>query len=171
MGKAIIIKGADFSANAVEQIGVAIPQVKSLDYVLYLDYQSNSNINQLGYNSPNPLAPKLHILVADVTDFVGEEVLITSQHSVVSGANYACFTDNLGDLTFGDIQTLGSSSQSAGTNHAITIIESFNVSTVNETRASIVKTVPSGAKYLIVTGIIDTNLPESEFKVIPNELA
>ena len=169
MGKALVIKGADFSVNSVEQLGIAIPKKRTGFYVFFLDYNGSTNIQQAPSNSATGAVMKL--LVADVEDFVGEDIKITAATPIVASAYYACFTASLGDLQFDDISTLGSSGTNSSILHAITSIESFNVSTVANETETVTKTVPSGAKYLIVTGNYSEDLTDAAFKVIPADLA
>lgn len=167
MGKAIIIKGADFSANAVERIptGDVLETKKSQRYVLFLDYQDICAIrqNQSGAGG-NP--QNYGIIVGDVQNFVGRTIRITSATPVVSGAYYACFTNSLGDLTFDEIPNLGVAPGTLQVRHNITPIgNTFNISDVTDVTQSVNKTVPSGAKYLIVTGSFNGDLTESNFKI------
>lgn len=169
MGKALVIKGADFSVNAVEQLGIAIPTKKTGFYVFFLDYSGASNIQQAPSNSATGAVMKL--LVADVEGFVGEDIKITAANPIVADAYYACFTASLGDLQFENIPTLGASGTNSSILHAITPIESFNVSTVANETKTITKTVPSGAKYLVVSGNYSEDLTDAAFKVILADLA
>ena len=167
MGKAIIIKGADFSANAVERIptGDVLETKKSQRYVLFLDYQNICAIRQnTSGASGNP--QNYGIIVGDVQNYVGRQVRITSATPIISEAYYACFTNSLGDLTFDEIPNLGMAPSTSQIRHTITPIgNTFNISDVSDITQSVTKTVPSGAKYLIVTGSFNGNLTESNFKI------
>lgn len=165
MGKALIINGADFSLNAVEQIITgAIQQKKSQRFVVFLDYQNVCTIRQ--NISTSSAGGDYEILVADVQNFVGQQVRITSATPVISGAYYACFTNSLGDLNFNDIPNLGAAPGTSSILHNITPIgNTFNISATDGVTQSVLKTVPTNAKYLIVTGGFTGDLTEANFKV------
>lgn len=165
MGKALIINGADFSLNAVEQINTdTIQQKKSQRGVMFLDYQEVNAIRQVASNSPT--RSSYEVLVADVQNFVGQQVRITTANPIVSDAYYACFASDLGDLAFNDIPNLAVSSTTQTILHNITKIgDSFNISTIDGVTSAVTKTVPANAKYLVVTGAFTGDLTESNFKV------
>lgn len=163
MGKVLIIKNADFSQNAIEQVALSnVPFNISFWSVNFLDYQSNKNINQLPYDSI--AGQSMRLVVADVSAHVGESISITSENPIVSNAYYACFTASLGDLTYQGIPSLGGASSQ--TPHAIVPIGStFNISSTAQQKKTITKTVPNGAKYLVFTADFGGNLTLADIKV------
>lgn len=162
MAKVLVIKDADFSTNAIELIPFAdvLPTKKSQLGVLFLDYQGSAKIRQ---GTPDQQASTtMKILVADVSAYIGRTVQITSAHNVIAGAYYACFTATLGDLSFSNIPSLAG--VTGGLDHPFSVIESFNVSSTDLQSATITKTIPSGAVYLVVTGNFAGDLTEANFK-------
>lgn len=160
MAKALIIKDADFSTNAIELRPFAdvLPTKKSQFGVFYLDYNGTVKIRQTN----DPAAATMKILVADVSAYIGRTVRITSANNVIAGAYYACFTMTLGDLSFSDIPNLAGGS--GNVDHPFSVIESFNVSSTDLQSATITKTIPNGAVYLVVTGNFAGDLTETNFK-------
>lgn len=167
MGKNLVIKNADFSANAVEVITPTpvdpITTKLSGNFVFFMDYNNAKQIQQKTPSSSTVANTKL--LVADVQEFVGRTVRITSANYVVSGAYYDCFASDLGTLSFNNIPNLTSANPEVKTN--ITVIESFNVTTTTTGAVSTVtKVIPTGAKYLCVTARFDEGLTQEQLKVI-----
>lgn len=172
------MKNADFSANAVEVITpptpgptppgptpgtVTLTGKLSGTYVFYLAYQGATNIQQQPTNQP--IVANTKLIVYDVEQYVGKVVEITSANYVLSDALYDCFSSNLGNLTYDDIESL--STHSPQVKHSITAIESFNVTTTTTGEVTTIrKTIPSGAKYLCVTARFDEGLTEQQLRAV-----
>ena len=162
MGKVITIQGADFSANSLGAVNTSsnIPVKKTQTGVQYMDYQGLSAIRQLYSGSSSVNTVKM--MVADVSDYVGSTISITSANAIVNGAYYACFASSLGGLNFSEIPSLSPVSANNGVNTEITKIgDSFNISDNDKTEKTITKVVPQGARYLLFTLKFGGDLNES----------
>lgn len=177
MGTLLVIKNADFSTNAVEVVTpptppgptpapVVLSGKLSGTYVFYLAYQGATNIQEQNPNGPSAaILANTKLIVYDVQQYVGKTVRITSANYVLSGALYDCFASSLGNLTINDIENL--SGKNPEVFHAITAIESFNVSTTTTGAVTTIeKTIPTGAKYLCVTARFDEGLTEQQLKAV-----
>lgn len=174
MGNLLVIKNADFSANAVEvvtpptppgpaPIPVVLTGKLSGTYVFYLSYQGDTQIQQ--QPSDVQIVANTKLIVYNVEQYVGKVVEITSANYIISGAMYDCFSSNLGNLTYDGIENL--STHNPALKHSITAIESFNVSTATTGEVTTIrKTIPSGAKYLCVTARFDEGLTEQQLKAV-----
>ena len=174
MGTLLVIKNADFSANAVEVVTpptppgptpalVVLTGKLSGAFVFYLAYQGATQIQQK--IPSNTIVANTKLIVYDVEQYVGKVVEITSANYVINGASYDCFSSNLGDLTYDGIENL--SSHNPALKHSITAIESFNVTTTTTGKVSTIrKTIPSGTKYLCVTARFDEGLTEQQLKAV-----
>lgn len=174
MGTLLVIKNADFSANAVEVVTpptppgptpatVVLTGKLSGTFVFYLAYQGATQIQQKESNSQ--IVANTKLIVYDVEQYVGKVVEITSANYVISGGQYDCFSSNLGNLTYDGIENL--SSHTPGLKHSITAIESFNVTTTTTGEVTTIrKTIPSGAKYLCVTARFNEGLTEQQLKAV-----
>lgn len=173
MGTLLVIKNADFSANAVEVVTPPTPPTPPVPvelsgklsgtHVFYLAYQGATQIQQQFPN--NTLVSNTKLIVYNVEQYVGKLVEITSANYVISGAQYDCFSSDLGDLTYDGIENL--SSHQPELYHPISAIESFNVTTTTMGEVSTIrKTIPSGTKYLCVTARFDEGLTEQQLKAV-----
>ena len=172
MGKRLIFNDVDFSANAVEIITPPTPPPTSVvlsgklsgTYVFYLAYQGATNIQEQRPNtSGTTVAANTKLIVYDVQQYVGKTVEITSANYILSGAVYNCFASSLGNLTINDIENL--SGKNPAVVHAITAVESFNVSTTTSGAVTTIqKVIPTDAKYLCVTARFDEGLTEQQLK-------
>lgn len=169
MGKRLIFNDVDFSANAVEVIVPPTPSIilsgkLSGTYVFYLAYQGATNIQEQDPNGPSAaILTNTKLIVYDVQQYVGKTVEITSANYVLNGAEYDCFASSLGNLTINDIENL--SGKTPFVAHAITAVESFNVSTTTTGAVTTIqKVIPTGAKYLCVTARFDEGLTEQQLK-------
>jgi len=155
MGKVLLIKGANFSQNAIEQIPLTdfIPtRLTNSFYVYYMDYSGTSAIRQL--KTTSSAGASLKLFVADVTNYVGRTINITAATASLEGAHYCCFASDLGGFAFDQIPSIKPmpSSQSGGMiNTPVTTISIFDASTTDGIKTTITKTIPSGAKYLLMT--------------------
>lgn len=165
MGKNLIIKGADFSANAVDVIEPPTTELvtKTSGFGLFfLKYTDGTRIQQ--ETSANQVAHNTKIVVADVSEYAGRTVRITSANYVIAGADYDCFCASLGDISFNDIPNMSYSRNTV--KHAISAIETFNVTTTTTGEvATVSKVVPQGANYLVVTARFDEGLTDQELSV------
>ena len=154
MGKVLLIKDANFSQNAIEQIPLAdfIPtRLTNGFYVYYMDNSGTSAIRQLKESST--AGASLKLFVADVTNYVGRTIKITAATPYLEGAHYGCFASDLGGFAFDQIPSLEPTPSSHSKNMIstpITTISSFDVSTTTGIKKTITKTIPSGAKYLLM---------------------
>lgn len=165
MGKVLIINGADFSANAIGQIEPSynVPVKKTQFGVFFMDYNGECEIKQL--KSSSTAAPYSKLLVANVSNYIGKTIKVTSATPIVEGAYYCAFTSDLGTFDFDDIPSLSSLSSSKDT--AVTSVgELFNVSSNDKVKATVNKVIPLGAKYLLVTIRTDGGMAESEAGVV-----
>lgn len=162
MGKKLIIKNADFSENCIGQDDSLVFK-KSGWGACYLNFSTTVNSIQ---RNRIAAAQTFKLFVYDVSEHVGEDISITTCHAVVSGASYCAFSADLGPLTFNDIPNLNGSQapSDSGYNVQIGTIENFNVSSSSKVKKTIVKTIPTGARYLCLTFMSDGDLAESGVK-------
>ena len=140
-----------------------IQLVKSQLGVFYMDYNGTSAIRQLQTTSASVNSYKL--VCVNVDGFVGRTIRITSANPrSVDGAKYACFTASISPFTFSEISSLGPVSGSMQTT-SITPIESFNISSQDNVKASVTKTIPANSKYLLFTASFVGNLSENDISV------
>lgn len=113
-----------------------------MDYKEYF-YLTGNNTFQ-GYQSK--------VIALDVSDLVGETLSITATQSVVDEAYYSFFVNALpsGMSSIEDVNGLTYSADTKYNFDESSLVESFNVSTTNQTVNTITKVVPTGAKYLFV---------------------
>lgn len=113
-----------------------------MDYKTYFYLTGNSTFQ--GYQSK--------VIALDVSDLVGETLSITATQSVVDEAYYSFFTNALpsGISSIEEINELAYSADIKYNFDESSLVESFNVSTINQTVNTITKVVPTGAKYLFV---------------------
>ena len=166
MGKVVLLDGVDFSQNSVGTIMFGDFILKASGYgAFYLSYQGRDAIT-ISKSSQEILNQKLFAYKIN-PDLIGKEVNITSANYVIDGAYYCAFVSDLGYLTFSEIPNLSGSSLPSGqpVYHELNSIENFNVSSVEHTKKTITKTIPAGAKYLLVTADFNGNLSENDVKV------
>ena len=163
MGKRLIIKDADFSENCIGQ-EESLAMKKSGWGVSYLNYTSTVNSIQRNRIQASQTSK---LFVYDVTGYVGRQVRITACHAVVSGASYCAFSADLGTFTFNDIPNLDGSQAPTDNplNNQIGTVENFNVSVTTKVKNTITKTIPTGAKYLLLSYKSDGDLAENGVKV------
>ena len=163
MGKVLVLRGTDFSENAVDKVVIDnfIPTALSYQCAYYMDYQNVSAIRQTTETSAAGL--KVRLFVADVSNYVGRQIDITAANDVVTGAYYGCFASDLGTFTMEEIATLGAAPSFTTTN--ITTLETFNISTVSGVKKTVRKTIPAGAKYLCVGVMISEGFNTDELNV------
>ena len=174
MGTLLVIKNADFSANAVEVVTPPTPPGPTPSTVVLTGKLSGTNVFYLAYQGATqiqqqipsqPLVANTKLIVYDVEQYVGKVVEITSANYVLSNALYDCFSSDLGNLTYDGIENL--SAHSPELKHSITAIESFNVTTTTTGEVTTIhKTIPSGTKYLCVTARFDEGLTEQQLKAV-----
>ena len=162
MGRNLVIRGADFLENCISQ-GGNIQMKKSRWGVCYLNYSTTVNCIQ---RNRIQVSQTSKLFVYDVTGYVGRQVRITACHAVVSGASYCAFSADLGTFTFNDIPNLDGSQAPTDSplNNQIGTVENFNVSVTTKVKNTITKTIPSGAKYLLLSYKSDGDLAESGVK-------
>lgn len=162
MGKKLIIKNADFSENCIGRDDSLVFK-KSGWGVSYLNYSTTVNCIQ---RNRIATAQTSKLFVYDVSNYVGSQIAITACHAVVSGASYCAFSADLGPLTFNDIPSLNGSQAPTDNplNVQIGTVENFNVSVTTKVKNTITKTIPSGAKYLLLSYKSDGDLAESGVK-------
>ena len=162
MGKRLIIKDADFSENCIGQEEF-LAMKKSGWGVSYLNY--STTVNSIQRNRIQ-VSQTSKLFVYDVTGYVGRQVSITACHAVVSGASYCAFSADLGTFTFNDIPSLNGSQAPTDNplNVQIGTVENFNVSVTTKVKNTIIKTIPSGVKYLLLSYKSDGDLAESGVK-------
>lgn len=168
MGKILVINGADFSENALDQVSPSYNVVtkKTQAGVQFMDFDGVCAIRQM--HSKQPAATYSILMVSDVTSYIGKIIKITSATPVTSGAYYATFSSDLGTLTFNDIPTMKEIPGSGiGVNYPVTPVgEAFNISSVSKIGETITKTIPLGAKYLLVTIRTDEGFNVADAKVV-----
>lgn len=169
MGKVLLIKDANFSQNAIEQIPLAdfIPtRLTNGFYVYYMSYSGTSAIRQVKTDSS--AGESLKLFVADVTNYVGRTIKITAATSVYKGAKYACFASDLGGFAFDQIpsiEPMPGSQSGAQIITPVTTISTFDVSTTIGIKTTITKTIPTGAKYLLMTINYSQGFTDNELNV------
>lgn len=159
MGKKLIIKNADFSENCIGQDDSLVFKNSGWG-VCYLNFSTTVNSIQLNKIA---VAQGFKLFVYDVSNYVGSQIAITTCHAVVSGASYCTFSEDLGPLTFNDVSSLNGSQAPSDQPYNVQIgsIENFNVSSTNKVKKTITKTIPAGARYLVLTYMNDGDLEES----------
>lgn len=140
MGKSLIIKGADFSQNSIQE---SITYKISPLHYHYISYTAGNNIHRTAdtYNE--------YLVVADVRAYRGKTLKIKSSNYVISGAYYDCFSEDLGIVQYDNIPNLNWGENEI---HPInTVIESFNVSTTDRQPNTITKVIPNTANYVVIS--------------------
>lgn len=143
MGKSLIIKGADFSQNSIQE---------SLNYKIsplhYHYIATAGNYLQRTADTYNE-----YFIVADVRAYRGKTLKIKSSNYVISGAYYDCFSEDLGNIQYDDIPNLNWNINEL---HSINnVIENFNVSTTDRQPNIITKVIPNTANYVIISVNVD----------------
>lgn len=98
------------------------------------------------------------IIGVDVSAYAGQTITITAAQSVIAEANYAMFCSNLPNAYIKSLEELegynsfGTASEYEAESYN-NLIESFNISTVNETTNTITKAIPTNAKYLFFSNL------------------
>lgn len=144
MGKSLIIKGADFSQNSIQE---------SLNYKIspfhyhYLSYITGDNLQRTN-DTINE-----YLIVADVRAYRGKTLKIKTSNYVISGAYYNCFSEDLGIMQYDNIPNLNWEINEI---HPInTVIENFNVSTIDRQPNIVTKLIPNTANYVIISVNVD----------------
>lgn len=169
MGKVLLIKDANFSQNAIEQIPLTdfIPTRLTNSFcVYYMDYRGTSAIRQVKASSSAGASMKL--FVADITNYVGRTIKITAATTKLEGAHYGCFSSDLGGFTFDQIPSIGpmpSSQSGTVITTPVTTISTFDVSTTDGIKTTITKTIPTGAKYLLIAIQYSQGFTDNELNV------
>lgn len=165
MGKVLLIKDANFSQNAIEQIPLAdfIPtRMTNSSHVFYMDYSGTSAIRQL--KGTNSAGTPLKLFVADVTNYVGRTIKITAATSYLEGAHYGCFASDLGGFAFDQVPSIGPA-QVDTIITPVTTISVFDVSTAMGVKTTITQSIPTGAKYLLMTINYSQGFTDNELNV------
>lgn len=142
MGKNLIIKGADFSANAVANINsvtdITSQIVTSQNHRQYLHYPTGGNNDQFMYNA-NALATS-RIGTIDVSGYRGRTIILRARVAYVAGAYYIAFASAV-NVT---LPWSGTTSVS----NAITAIERYEGKD-GQSYKDYTFTVPQNANYLV----------------------
>lgn len=117
---------------------------------------------------------RYQVLAVDVSGYEGRTLSITATQAVIAEAYYTIFTNELaGGHSIQDVANLSEANLSESANggkkqtlDASIIVEKFTVSTKDKTTATIQKVVPSGAKYLYVTNLTQSQTSEPSVEVI-----
>lgn len=147
MGKSLIIKDADFSANSFDNISgltdISSNIVRSGTGRQYIHYPNNNQTYQFGYVS----SISSRICTLDVSNYVGRKILakihgIRSSSNFTGGAWWICFASAV------SVQLPWTGTKSV--NDVVTVVENVNgkSATVSDTDWYEL-TVPSGAEYFI----------------------
>jgi len=140
MGKTLIIKGADFSRNSIQE---SINYKISPFYYHYLSYTVGNNIQRTN-DTINE-----YLVVADVRAYRGKTLKIKTSNYVIADAYYNCFCEDLGIVQYDNIPNLN---WEVNEIHPInTVIENFNVSTTDRQPNTITKVIPNTANYVVIS--------------------
>lgn len=141
MGKTLIIKGADFSQNSIQE---------SIDYKIspfhyhYLSYTTTGNNIQRTNDTINE-----YLIVARVSAYRGKTLKIKTSNYVRADAYYNCFSEDLGIVQYDNIPNLNWEINTF--NPINTVIENFNVSTTDRQPNTITKVIPNTANYVLIS--------------------
>lgn len=161
MGKGLIIKGADFHVNAIENVN-NITEITSNAKISglhrqFINYPSGGNDNQFMY-AANALANK-RIFTLDVSSYVGRTIILYSAQlfdpsSYIGGLWYACFASSVSVA----LPWTGTSA----VQNAVTPVAMID-GKGNGEMETYTLVVPQGANYLVITD--NSNYPTKVYLV------
>lgn len=151
MGKKLIIKGADFSANAIDEIvwtdissSIVWNTVAKRQYIHY----PNGNLNDaFQYNSG--LDANLFLAIVDVHSYVGKRIKLHNTGNpapsyYTGGAWFLCFASAVTSLPWTSTTNL---------QNAVTAVERIDGKGITSTIVDYILTVPVGATYLVFSSL------------------
>lgn len=158
MGKKIIVKGADFSANKITYTDISSTAVISRNGTTMINYPGNNQSNIVSY-STNATNQKRNFIAIDVSTYQGKYIRFTFASAVnsedyVGGAYNACFASNLNvAIPF------------TGTSQVINAFTNVgNVPSKTHTFTYIAK-IPDNAVYLLVQNV-RTTVENPKFEIL-----
>lgn len=172
----LVLPNADFSGMYLKKL----PKVTILDAIVF---DAGENAVRYSYNTSllkdviagfgkSVVSSKDCICIVDVSKYVGKKMTIKAAN-IVASSLYACCFASYADLDY--IQDFSkraselSESESSGSiEDKVTSIERFSVSSESLVPNKIEKTIPSSAKYLIVSNA-SANLPNNKIQCYVEE--
>lgn len=158
MGKKIIVKGADFSANKITYTDISSTAVISRNGTFFINYPNNNQANRIGYSSS---ATTQNLITLNVSAYQGKYIRITITSIYVSedytgGAYSLSFASNLNFTT-----------PYTGTTAMLNAIT--NVGNIPTTEGFVAKTliakIPDNAVYLVCANR-NNIVPNPKFEIL-----
>lgn len=156
MGKALVIRGADFSANRIEQVDLGLYLDKNVTKFGFTYMGSFTASESWGISCGTTVWPGGKVIIVDVSDYVGKQVEIYITQLSLSSAGGSIVRGRIGFVSDLGGETLSDLISMEPENDRTKVCEPTLVSLVQESPLAqddyhtYIKTIPAGAKYLIM---------------------